>query len=278
MGVEEVAEEFGVNAYMTGGTDWSTDGQIQIIEDLITKGVDGLSIMAPDPAGLDMVFKKALNAGIPVNTHNVDAPESGRFSYVGANFFRNAVATAEGLIQYMGSKGKVLMSTVDASAVWSQEREAGVRSIINEDTYPDIEILPLLNIPNDEQTNYAAHEAALQANPDITGFISLGATDELFSRLLKNENMGNVNSDNPIYNTGHDLYEAKLILMQEGWCTVAIGQNPRDQGYFAAKQLYDFLITGDPEVFVTIDTGILWVDENNVDEILERLYAGEPIG
>ena len=39
-GVDAAAEEFGIKAYMTGATDWSTDSQYRVIEDLITKGVE----------------------------------------------------------------------------------------------------------------------------------------------------------------------------------------------------------------------------------------------
>ena len=275
-GVDAAAEEFGVNAYLTGATDWATEAQYQVIEDLISKGVDGISIAVLDIPGLTPIIQEALEAGIPTTCFNVDAPESGRLSFTGEDLYKAGEATVESLVEYMGEEGKVLITSVALQAIWSQKRELGARSVLQ--NYPGIEIVGLVNAGGDEQTAYATLENALLANPDIDGMISLGGTQVLWARLLKNKGMGNLDSDSPIYNTGHDLYEEKLVQIQEGWATVAFGQNPYEQGYQAVKQLYDFLTTGDSSSFVDIDTGVFRVDKSNVDDVLEALYAGEPVG
>ena len=275
-GVDAAAEEFGVNAYMTGATDWSTEAQYKVIEDLITKGVDGISIAVLDIPGLTPVIQKALEAGIPTTCFNVDAPESGRLSFTGEDLYLAGAETSKGLIEHMGEEGKVIITTVAVNAIWSQKREMGVRSVLEK--YPGIEILELVNAPGDEQTAYAALENALLANSDLDGMISCGGTQYLWARLLENKGMGGIGSDHPIYNTGHDLYEEKLIQIKDGWATVAYGQNPYEQGYQAVKQIYEFLTTGDTSKFKDIDTGVFRVDESNVEKVLEMLYDGEPIG
>ena len=275
-GVDAAAEELGVNAYITGATGWDIDAQINIIENMITKKVDGLSVVVIDIPALTPLIQRALEAGIPTTCFNVDAPDSGRLSFVGEDLYLAGAETAKALVEYMGEEGKIFISSVSLMAIWSIKREEGVMSVLN--NYPGIEIVERLNCPGDEQTAYATLENALLAHPDVNGHISLGATHYLWSRLLKNKGIGNINSNNPIYSTGHDLYEEKLHQIEEGWSTVTFGQNPYEQGYQGVKQLYDFLTTGDPSVFKEIDTGVFPVDKSNVKEILDRLYDGEPIG
>ncbi len=275
-GIDTGAAEFGVNAYMTAPTEWSTENQIKMIEDLISKGVDGLAIAVIDRPALTPVIQKALEAGIPTICWNVDAPESGRLGFVGEDLYKAGQAVGQALVDSMGEKGTVLLTTEAIDAFFSQEREAGTRSILEK--YPDIKVLDTLNCPGDQQQMYATIEAAMKANPEITGVASCGGTCFVLSKYLADNNIGNANSAAPIYNTGHDLREEKIVQIQEGWSTAQYGQNPFEQGYESVKMLAGFLTTGDPASFKVIDTGLLEVTADNAGEILERLLAGEPIG
>ena len=273
-GVDAAAKEFGVNAYITGPTDWATDSQVNVIENLIAKKVDAVSIAVLDIPGMTPVIQKALQAGIPVTCFNVDAPESGRLSFTGEDLFKAGAATAEALAKLMGPKGKIMVSCVDLSAVWSIKREEGVMSVLK--NYPEIEIVDRVNARGDEQAQYAAMENSLMAHPDLTGMVSFGGTQFIFARVLENRGMGSLNSDKPIYNTGHDLYEEKLMQIKNGWATAAFGQNPYEQGYQAVKQLVEFITKGTEPY--DIDTGVVEVNKSNVDKYLKMLEDGEPVG
>ena len=273
-GVDAAAKEYGVKAYITGPTDWATDSQVNVIENLIAKKVDAMSIAVLDIPGMTPVIQKALKAGIPVTCFNVDAPESGRLSFTGEDLFKAGAATAETLVKHMGPKGKIMVSCVALSAVWSLKREEGVMSVLNK--YPDIEIVDRVNARGDEQAQYAAMENSLMAHPDINGMISFGGTQFIFARVLENKGIGNLDSDKPIYNAGHDLFEEKLTQIKNGWATAAFGQNPYEQGYQAVKQLVEFM-TKDVKPY-DIDTGVIEVDKSNVDKFLKDLADGKPVG
>ena len=51
---------------------------------------------------------------------------------------------------------------------------------------------------------------------------------------------------------------------------------PHGEGYEAVKQLYEFLTKGTPPT--VIDTGIVEVNRQNVDEWLQKIKDGEPVG
>jgi ABC-type sugar transport system substrate-binding protein len=273
-GVDAAAKELGVKAYMTGPTSWETEPLIKVVEDLITKKVDGISVAVLDIPGMTPVIQKALKAGIPVTCNNVDAPESGRLGFVGEDLFLAGAATAESVVSKMGPKGKVIVSSVAIGSIWSRKRQDGVMSVLNK--YPDIKIVDTVNAEGDEQSAYAALENSFIAHPDITGHISFGGTDYLWGRLMENKKVGNADSKRPIWSSGHDLYEEKLIQIKNGWTTTAYGQNPYKQGYEAVKQLYELLTKGTPPT--VIDTGIVEVNRGNVDEWLQKIKDGEPVG
>jgi ABC-type sugar transport system substrate-binding protein len=275
-GVDAGAKEFGVNAYMTAPTEWSTENEVRLIEGLINKGVDGLAIAVIDIPPLTSVIQQALQKGIPTICWNVDAPDSGRLGFIGEDIFKAGQAVGQALVDTMGESGTVLITTEAIDAYWSQTREAGTRSILSK--YPSIRILDTLNCPGDQQQMYSIIEAAMRANPNITGVASCGGTGFVLSKYLQDNNIGNMKSSRPIYNTGHDLREEKIVQIQEGWSTAQYGQNPYEQGYQSVKMFADFFRIGDPASFKVIDTGLLEVTAENADEILERILNGEPIG
>ena len=161
---------------------------------------------------------------------------------MGEDLFLAGAATAESVVGKMGPKGKVIVSSVAIGAIWSRKRQDGVMSVLNK--YPDIKIVDTVNAEGDEQSAYAALENSFIAHPDVTGHISFGGTDYLWGRLMENKKVGNADSKKPIWSSGHDLYEEKLIQIKNGWTTTAYGQNPYKQGYEAVKQLYEFLTKG----------------------------------
>lgn len=273
-GVDQAAKELGIKAYMTGATDWTTESQYRVIEDLIAKKVDGLSIAVLDIPGLTPIIKQGLDAGIPVTCFNVDAPQSGRLGFVGADLFKAGAETAKTLIEYMGTEGEIIISSVAIGAIWSIQREEGVMSVLK--NYPKIKIVDRINADGPEQQAYSTLENALLAHPNIKGHISLGGSQVLWGRLLANKNVGNMKSSKPIYSTGHDLYEEKLLQIKDGWTTASYGQDPHKQGYTAVKQLYELIVNKvEPTV---VDTGVFRVDAKNVDTYLKKLADGEPVG
>lgn len=269
-GVEDAAREFGVNAEFTGPVEPNVETQVAMIENFIASEVDGLAISNVSAEALNPVIERALNAGIPVVTFNSDAPGSNRLAFFGQDLVQSGRTQAEILVEYMGEKGKVLIFSSDAAAAWSLDREKGVKEIL--DKYPDIEIVNTINTGVEEYSAYATVENALLANPDVTGIAALDAvTTPLVGRyILRNNLVGKIK------NVGHDLLPETLQNIKVGATNASLSQDPYKQGYLPVKALYEYITKGVP--LQSVDTGVLRVDETNVDEYLEKLEKGEPIG
>ena len=269
-GAEAAGEELGINVDFVGPIGIKVDEEVAFIENAITKKVSGLAVSNVNGEALNPVIDKAIDSGIPVVTFNSEAPGSKRLAFFGQDLVASGEAAGESLVQVMGETGKVLIITGEAAASWSQDRENGARQALS--AYPGIEVVNTISTGWEEQAQYAAIENAIRANPEVTGLISLDAatTPATGRALLRMERAGK------IFHTGFDLIPETLDNIKAGATNASLSQNPYMQGYLPVKALYDYIVNKTP--LESVDTGILQVDSSNIDEYLEKLENGEPIG
>jgi ribose transport system substrate-binding protein len=224
--------------------DNSVEKQIADIEDLISKKVDAILITAANPKALVTVVDKAMKAGIVVVDFDNLVDTANITAHVDVDQKEFGKVQGEWLVKAMKEKGNIIAFNGMKGTAISALRFEGAKSVF--DKYPNIKIVDTINAEGDEQAAYAALENSFIAHPDISGHISLGGTDYLWGRLMENKKAGNAAAAKPIFSSGHDLYEEKLIQIKNGWTTTAYGQNPYKQGYEAVKQLYELLTKGTP--------------------------------
>ena len=83
--------------------------EVQTIQDLITRGVDGIAISVADEGSVQRVIARARAAGIPVITFDADAPKSARQAYVGTDNLQLGKDLAEQLIKAHPTPGTYAM-------------------------------------------------------------------------------------------------------------------------------------------------------------------------
>jgi simple sugar transport system substrate-binding protein len=267
-GAEQAGKDTGMKVIFDGPVNWNLDQQVSIIENYITKKVDGLVLAPLSYEVIDPIIKKALDAGIPVVTFNTDSPSSKRIAYFGQDVYAVAKEQAKMIAALMKEKGTVLITSCDAAAPWSQERERGNRDGFK--AFPGIKVIPnICNAKGDEQVTYAAIENAIASNPNITAIASLDAvtTPAVGRYILRNGLAGK------IIQVGHDLMPETLDNIKAGATTATLSQNPFAQGYEPVKAIYEFLING--KELKSLDTGAVKVDKSNVEEYIKRLEAGD---
>ena len=79
-----------------------------------------------------------------------------------------------------------------------------------------------------------------------------------------------------IKHVGFDLVPETLDNIKAGATNASLSQDPYKQGYLPVKALYEYIVNHKP--IKSVDTGILRVDEKNIDVYLQKLKNGEPIG
>lgn len=260
-GVEKAGEDLGIETKMIGPVGADADAQIAELESLIdSEGIDGLAISSVSTDALAPIINRTLEAGVPVVTFNTDNPESNRLGFVGQDLVNSGRIVAGLLVEHMGEEGKVIITTLDASAQWSLDRESGVREVL--DKYSGIEVYATINCGTEPQDYYANIENAVLTYPDLTGIVSLECcTNPAAGEIVKREGLSK-----DIVVVGFDLLDTTLTLIKSGDIAATIDQDPYTQGYEAIALVYK-AIQG--EEVSDVDTGALVVDNTNIDEFLK---------
>ncbi len=259
-GVDAAAKEFNVDVVLVGPVGAKAEDQISELESLIQKGVDGLAISSVSTDALAPVINKALAAGIPVVTFNTDNPSSNRLAFVGQDLVQSGRTAGELMAKQINGKGVVIITTLDAAAQWSLDREKGAREALGK--YPDIKIKATINTGTEPQQIYSAIENAMIANKDVTGILSL----ECCSTPAAGEYVKRNNLKGKVSIVGFDLLPTTLQLVKDGYVQKTIGQGPERQGHDAVKLLLD---AANSKAVKGIDTGAEVVDLSNVNAKLQ---------
>jgi len=231
--------------------------QAVLIQNAIDSKVDGIATTLVTPDALIPTVKKAVDAGIPVDSFNS-----------GTNFYQQAGSIAhfssdEKLAgQQAGAKAKaagatkILCSIQQTGSVALEDRCAGVK-----DAFPNTENIQVNGA--DDSAVTSAIQAKLAQDKEINWIITLGAAQALDS--LKAIDAVKSQAKLGTFDLNKDAAEA----VKAGKIQFCIDQQPYLQGYLAVTQLYlykqngNILGGGKPSL-----TGPTFVDTSNVDAIL----------
>ena len=150
--------------------------QVNMIQDMLIREVDGMAVAVNDATSVTNVFQEAADANIPVVTFDSDSSNAQRAYYIAADTDEDiGLAFLDCLIQQMDApKGKVAVMIASPSAAniiaW---RDAALTKI--ESDYPEIEIVGVYPSNDDSQKAYENAVSFIQANPDLDGILCMAA-------------------------------------------------------------------------------------------------------
>ena len=260
--------------------------QIQIVQDLISKGVDGIAVAPSNAPAMAKALKAAQEAGIPVMTWDSDLlPEDAglRTTYVGTFNYDIGVNLAKLVMARHPDGGSICLQTGGAAAANHNERLKGARdtlagadtgtppgaALAGEGGWTEISGCPL--ITNDDG-NVAVNGMTdiLAANPDLTAFLSTGA----FTQWYDNAYRQAVAPYTDRMNAGEltivvaDTLPMQMAQLAEGLANGNVGQRPFEMGYkamYIMKEIAEGKQVDDP-----IYTGLDVCDNDNHDSCLAQ--------
>jgi ribose transport system substrate-binding protein len=233
--------------------------QVQILEDLINKGVNGIGLAPLEAASVEPVIAQAKAAGIPVVTFDSDAPNSERVAYYGTDNRAAGRNQAEVMAEAIGGKGKVALVTGSLVMANLTERIAGVKEVFAE-KYPDIEIVDTIATDDDFAKGLDVCEAMLRAYPDLNGVIAVSMTGSVaMPKVLADPAFADRKG---LVVVAFDDFEDTLKGIRDGYILATMVQRPKQMGVLVIDGLYA-LNTGEPAE--SVDTGIVVVNMDNID-------------
>jgi len=238
-GCAKRAKELGnVECIYRGPVEHEPASQVQIIQDLITQGVDGMAISVPDADVAINVIKQARDAGIAVITFDADSPKSVRQAYIGTDNVEMGRELGRQLTQRQPKPGMYITQSGGPAAENLNERLKGLNEVL---TKAGWKIAP-------GSPSYCNDDAALAnqqltdqmtANPNADAVVPIGGWALFAPEAYK----GFVNANRARYDGGKlflvmpDTLRVEVELLQQGYAQVLVGQRPFEMGEKAMDML-----------------------------------------
>jgi simple sugar transport system substrate-binding protein len=231
--------------------------QAQLIQSAIDSKVDGIATTLVTPDALIPTVKKAIDAGIPVDSFN-----SGAGYYKQAGSIAHFSSDEKLAGQQAGEKAKaagakkILCTIQQSGSVALEDRCAGVKQ-----AFPSTENLQVNGA--DDSAVTSAIQAKLSEDKSIDWVITLGAPQALDT--IKSKDGSGSTAKIGTFDINVDAAQA----VQDGKIEFMIDQQPYLQGYLAITQLYLYKKNGNVLGGGQLSlTGPSFVDKTNIDTVL----------
>ncbi len=263
-GFKDAAAKYGVKAEYRAAKAFEVPQQVEVIENLIARHVDGLAISALDDQGLAPVIEEATQAGIKVITFDAPAPSSRAMSYIGTMNEAAGYAGAEQLIKVVQGEGEVAVLQGGLGAPNLNDRYKGFERCLKEKA-PNLRIVAREDEQGKIDLTVNKTEALLQAHPNLKAIFGVSAeVCPGAAAALKQQGKAGA-----IILAGFDDLPDTLAGIRSGVVNFCIAQRTYKMGWLSVEKLLD-AIDG-KALPKEIDTGVLVISKDNVDTYMQDM-------
>ncbi|MHA1687088.1 MAG: sugar ABC transporter substrate-binding protein [Candidatus Heimdallarchaeaceae archaeon] len=227
---------------VVGSTDWTGLQQVKGGKALIDKGVDGIILSCCEPQVTVELVRYAKEHGVPVACFDFAPDTSDILFFVGVSQYElgreGGLMVRRLLIQKFGeANGTVLVLTMPPSRVFNKQREAGFKSVFENDANVNIVelMLPASGSLADAKKAVCSY---LETGKDFdAAWSSTGGTNLGIVEALKAEGIDPATKI--LIST--DAYPTVLDLIREGELSGSCDQPTAFYGAITAKYLIDYI-------------------------------------
>lgn len=263
-GFQDAAKKYGLKVEYRASQALELPQQVNVIENLIARRVDGLAISALDDQGLAPVIDEAVKAGIKVITFDSPAPSSKALTYIGTANEAAGYAAGEALIRFMGGEGEIAVLQGGLGAANLNERYNGLERAFRQKA-PKIKIVAREDNQGKIDVAVNKTEALLEAHPNLKAIFSVAADGTVgAAAVFKERNLGS-----KLVLGGFDDMPDTLAGIRAGTVKFCVAQRTYKMGWLSVEKLLDAI--HDKQLDKVIDTGVLIVAKENVDTYMEDM-------
>ncbi len=254
-GVEAAARDLDVNAETLMPPNGVAD-QKRMVQDLLTRGVDGIAISPIDPANQTDLLNQAASR-TPLITHDSDAPNSNRLCYVGMSNYDAGRMCGELIKEAMPEGGSVMLFVGRLEQLNARQRRQGIIDVLldrphNPENYdePGSEIKGEKYVLLDTRTDQfdfgkakSLAQDAIARYPDLGCMVGLFAYNppKILEAVREADKLGQIKM------VAFDEEAETLQGILDGHIYGTIVQNPYEYGYQSVRILAG-LARGDKSV------------------------------
>jgi ribose transport system substrate-binding protein len=245
--------------YIGPGEHGGGDEQVQVVQDLITKKVNGIAVSPSNAPAMAKALERAKAAGIPVTTWDSDllpADKGLRKTYIGTHNYDIGVNLAKITMKLKPKGGTICIQSGGPAAANHNERMQGIRDTISgkkskeqpgdrltgQNGWTEVEGCPLYT--NDDFPLSVKQMGEILAKyPNLTAFVPTGGFPQFVPNAYKqvvDKNMERIKSGKTILVVA-DTLPVQMDLMKAGYSSGQVGQRPFDMGYKSMFILQDIV-------------------------------------
>jgi ribose transport system substrate-binding protein len=232
-GALKAAEEFDLEiVWNAPQLEVDSSRQIAIVENLITRQVDGIVLAPVDEEALISVVERAVERGIPVSIFDSGIKTDKIISYVATDNYTAGAMAARRMGEILDGQGKVGVIGFMPGSASTMQREAGFADTIQKE-FPGIELLGVRYPMADRAKALAEAENMMTAHPDLAGLFAdnESSTDGTVRAVKQRGAMGKVKV------VGFDASDELISEMKAGVIDSIVVQDPFRMGYASTKHL-----------------------------------------
>ena len=242
--------------YIGPGEHGGGEEQVQVVNDLIAKRVDGIAVSPSNAAAMGSTLRQAKEAGIPVLTWDSDLLEKDkalRIAYVGTKNYDIGVNLAKIVQQIKPQGGTICIQSGGAAAANHNERMQGIRDTLagtpsskspgerltGQNGWTEVDGCPLYT-DDDFPRAVQQLEDILAKYPNLDAFTPTGGFPQFIPQAYKRvaEKHKQRLADKSLALVVADTLPVQMNLLKEGLSLGQVGQRPFDMGYQTMNFLY----------------------------------------
>jgi ribose transport system substrate-binding protein len=263
-GFQDAAKKFGVQTEFRAPKATEVPQQVEIVENLIARHVDGIALSALDDEGLKAAIAEATAAGIKVITFDAPAPSSAALTYIGTANEAAGYSAAEELARDIHGEGEVAVLQAGLGSPNLNDRFKGFQQYMAQKA-PHIKIVAREDEQGKTDMTVNKTEALLEAHPNLTAIFGLSAEvcPGVAAALEQQGKAGKV------VLAGFDDLPDTVAAIRKGVVSFCIAQRTYKMGWLSIEKLLDAV--NNKSLPRQIDTGIVLINKENVDTYMQDM-------
>ncbi len=233
--------------------------QITVVEDFVSRGVDGIVLAPLDDRALVRPVADAVREGIPVVVIDSGLQGSDYASYVATDNYKGGVLAARRLGGLLDGKGRIFLIRYQEGSASTEQREAGFLDTVTKE-FPGLVLLVQDQYAGaTTETAYQLAENLISRFPDVEGVFAPNESSTFGTlRALQESRLAG-----KIVFVGFDSSPKLVQGLRDGDIQGLVIQNPVQMGYLGVKTIVAHL-RGEP-VEKVVDTGVVLATRDNMD-------------
>lgn len=264
-GIQEAAEELGVEVTTQGPQQFDPALQTPIVDSVVASAPDGLLIAPTDVTGMYRPIMAAADAGIVVGLVDTTLEDpSMAVTQVASDNEGGGAAAFEAIQEANPDGGKVLVVGHEPGISTNELRIKGFLDALAEDS--KFTALPTQYAQNEVAEGARIVTSTLQSDPDLIGIFGTN----LFAAEGAATGLRQAGAEDQVTVVGFDAGPAQVEALESGTVQALVAQQPAEIGRQGLEQVVAELNGEEPEA--EIQTGFTIITADNLADNQDSVY------